>query len=284
MPNQAPFEYRPTPTATTCKPGAVEAGDWIQFFVGWPSALNGRGRNVVYDPGRFLIHMLYTPDSDEAKQQGDDRSVTFGGSGAGQTANRPRQYRIDPGWMWQAPFTGQIALIAGGESLEDVLLPVIITKGFHPRVWVQQQAILDAHGPLGGPLASVCDSPEQWLQTLGCLELEHPHGLTRGPRRFAPPIVGTPQLVPCTYVDLLPDGGGGLPLQFPDGAVSVESGEAASLTVQVLGNPLRLALPAGFRRPLGPLGQGAQVTNSTGATWVSTVALATLTFWSSLGG
>lgn len=284
MPNNAPFPYHPTTTAEKCKgSGEVEAGDWVQFFVGWPTELQGRGRAVKHGH-QFLIHMLYTPNSDDAANKNEDQSTTYGGSANGETGNRRREYRIDPGWMFQAPFNGQLSLVAGADSDDDVIVPVLIVKGYHPRIWLQQQAILAAQGPVAGALAATCNSPIEWLHRMECMQIESADKLTRGPRAYAPPVVGTPQLAPCTYVDLLDAGGGGTPISFPDGAVQVESGEACRLTVAVMGNALALAVPAGFRRPLGALAQGGQVTNSTPATWIPNVVLASLTFWSVLGG
>lgn len=285
MANQAPFPYEPRATATPCKAvGNVEAGDWVQFFVGWPEALSGRGLAVEYKPGRFLVHMLYTPNSDEAKGH-EDQSTTFGGSALGETANRRREYRIDPGWMWQAPFNGQLSLIAGGDSPAGVVVPVLIVKGFHPRIWLRQQAVLEPGGAMHNALASTCGDPAEWLRSLACLGDLDQSGLARGPRAFAPPVVGTPQLAPCTFVDVLASTDpAAVPLPFPDGAVAAESGELVRLTTTVLGNTLALVLPAGHRRAIGPMGQGGQVTPSVPATWSANSALATLTFWSVVGG
>lgn len=279
MPNLRPYPYRPLTEPTTCQACAsVEAGDWVQFFVGFPTSLATAARAVPYKPGYFLIHMIYTPDSDDATFQKDEQSVTYGGSAQGETGNRRRQFRADPGWAFQAPFNGQLFLVAGGDAPEDFAVPIIIAKGFHPRVWLQQQAILDQLAPS----IEMGSAPYEFLQVAAVFsDFDHPERVTRGPRQWAPPVVGTPQLVPCTYVDIPINGG---PFPFPDGAVSVESGQPVRLTTQSLGNPLGITVPAGYRRALGPLGQGGQVTLSTPATWSNNAPLDTLTFWSSFGG
>ena len=267
----APFKWNPRATAEPMKgSGAVSAGDWTTVFLNWRKT---NGSRLVHTPGYFLVHVIYSPNSDDV-QQHTDYSATFGGS----ETNRRREYRINPGWCFQAPFDGQLSIIAGGDSAADVFIDVGIVKGFSPRLWhLQQNAIeaVKARAAEGDP------------EALLSLEGFGPIGVPRAERQYAPPVVGTPQLVPATWVDIQ---NGPPAIVFPDGAVSIAAvppagGATPRLTVTTLGGPFALDLPtSGVARQLGALAQGGFGTDGTPATWQANLALTTVDVWSALGG
>jgi len=270
--NLAPFPWRPVAAITPMRgSGQVSAGDWITVFVNYLATNAARvGAKVVYTPGLFLIHVIYTPNSDDATQH-NEYSVTYGGS----ATNRRREYRINPGWCFQVPFDGQLSIVAGGDATENTETAIGVVKGFSPRLWAQQQALIDqvrARADAGDP------------EALMMLEGFGPVGIPRAERAWPPPVVGVPQLVPATWIDI-PAGGPAIP--FPDGAVSISTVAAAipRLTIHTLGQNVPLDLPiSGVARQLGALAQGGFGTDGTPATWESNAALTAVDIWSSLGG
>lgn len=268
--NLAPFPWIPKAAAQPFKYGAVSAGDWVTVFLNFRQENGTRGARLALSPGQFLVHVIYSPNSDDATQH-TDCSATFGGS----ATNRRREYRINPGWCFQVPFDGQLSIVAGGDATGDPVIDVGLVKGFSPRLWHQQQQMIDqvrANASLGDP------------ESLMMLEGFGPIGVPRAERAYPPPVVGTPQLVPSTWLDI-PNGGPAL--AFPDGAVSIATVAAVTprLTINTMGLGLALDLPTtGVTRQLGALAQGGFGTDGTPATWQSNTALTSVDIWSALGG
>ncbi len=275
--NLSPFSW--TPTNKNRSPGLigtpignagnVGAGDWCQVLVSFRTG----STPVLYATDRFLIHVVYTPNSDDSTPQAD-QMVTYGGS----EQNRRRNYRIDPGIAFQVPFDGQLSVVAGAESPDTCIVDVLLNKFV---------AIRD---PVSAAVAI------QELQERAMLGDERAMNLLHGlnpmqqfpaGRMYPPPVVGTPQLVHATWVDVP----FATAIQFPDGAEFLEIvndtgvvGSPTRLTIAALGGAFALNCASGILRSIGPFGQGGACTNGTPATWTSPVALQSATVWARLGG
>ena len=301
-PNTKPFEL-----------ATVRAGEWIVV------ELNYRDSNtspMAYLPGFFLAHVLYTPNADDGQPQpggatgGRLQPVMYGG-----TADKQRsEYRIDPGFAFQVPWDGRLAIVAGGDSPPDVIVDVTIKRGFQP-----EGAVPDMHGPYGPSPGFSADDPSAFLQlaveepAMMELALEDPTftpylslprpDLDAGPmktkrsrRVYPPPVIGSPGLVPCTYVSVVPNAG----IPFPSGVTSMEAFDFSGIpsnpiliAVNAMGNTLPFYVQNGCTpRTLGPLAQGGGAANTTPAVWSPFTfyvgpplppVLASLTVWSRLG-
>lgn len=257
--------------------GQVDAGDWVQVFVSYRST---NGSPVAYAAQRFMMHVIYTPNSDDALSK-LDQATTYGGSQSGVNglgANRRRNYHIDINYAFQVPFRGQISITAGDNSDSRVLVDVLLVRGHTPRDDAEQVEMLNTASEMmlagndlqyqaGAFLAQFANQP---------------------PRKWAPPIVGAPYMVPSTWVDIPMN----TPIPFPDGACRFETSLVgagivvpASLSVVTLGNTFTLDLP-GTGLPISVSGftGGIGTTLGVRATWAPNVALKYATIWSSLGG
>lgn len=278
----APFPWNPSnqsnPGSDT--PGAsstgfqVGCGDWIQLFV---SYRNTNVNPVVYAPGQFLVHCVYTPNSDDAMAH-EDQSVTYGGPPNGFAgANRRRNFHVDPNYAFQAPWDGQVSVIAGGQSLPDVMCDVLIARGHTPRdpaaaarLFTEGQELMSSGTDIGYQAGS-------WLKQMAM----------RPPHSWAQPVIGTPQLVPSTYINITH----GIAIPFTDGVVKMSTvyvalgaTAPATMAIQVMGNAITVDLASGIPIDVGMIAQGGQCTNGVRATWSPSVDLKLVTLWTSLGG
>lgn len=282
----APFRWIPSALAaqgtggdvpgTPIIGGNVGAGDWCQVFVNFR---RGNTR-LVYLPGYFMIHVVYTPNSDDA-QPHEDQAVTYGGaqSGvAGAGANRRRNYHIDPGVAFQVPWDGQLSLVAGGESGETCPCDVLLIRGFTPRDAAAQGRLIQE----AQEYAEAAETPDQLQMAQWMMQVAN-----RAPHTWAPPVVGVPQLVPSTWIDI-PAPPAAVAIPFPDGAVEMISVGAAGgvtrFTINVMGNALALDTQSGIPTKIGSFSAGLGCTSGTPATWAPGAALTSVTILSSLGG
>lgn len=250
----------------------VMSGDWICVRVSFRTGNTA----VAFAPDLFLIHVIYTPDSDDAIPH-EDQSTTYGGSLTSGT--RRRNYHIDTDWTFQVPWNGQISIVAGGDSdAARCITDVVLVRGFTPRDYdLQRQLVMSAQ-----------------METLERVAYGDPHALVQlqnahvgpAPRFWAPPVVNTPQLVPATWVNIP----AGTALPFPDGAVKIETVPAPGaltstrFTIAVMGNVLALDAAPGIPEPIGTYGQGNACTDGVAATWAPAAPVQKVTIWSSLGG
>jgi hypothetical protein len=281
----APFSWNPSsrnvmgtnaPVPGTPIPGGqVRAGDWCQVLV---SYRRGSATPVVATPNLFLIHVVYTPNSDDATPH-EDQMVTYGGT----ASNRRRNYHIDLGVTFQVPFDGQLSIIAGGDSDPALSVDVLLNRAFRPRDSLKEQ--LHQQAEVIRQVEELAD-----ISAFGA-SLQEPSGhdvRSLGPTGlYPPPVVGTPQMVPSTWINIANTDN----VPFPDGAQMIEAvngtgvpGSPIRFAVTALGAALSLDVASGIRRSIGTLGQGGATTDGTPATWQPNVALASCTIWSSLGG
>lgn len=283
--NLAPFRWRPSsanamgpnaPVPGTPIPGGqVRAGDWCQVLISYPATATNP---VAYAANRFLIHVIFTPNSDDATPH-EDQVTTYGGS----ASNRRRNYHIDPGVTFQAPFDGQLSVIAGDESNQNLLVDVLLNRGFRPRdkqreIEEQQQEVM----------RQVLDAADVSLFGMPLREPGGNETRSLGPTGlYPPPIVGTPQLVPSTWVDIPVN----TVIAFPDGAVQMRAVFVAApavapfaLSVVTLGNTFTLDLAPGLVFDVAAYGQGGACVGGSSATWAPNVNLRSMTVFTSLGG
>lgn len=249
--NLSPFPWTPSTTPKEIIGGRVDSGDWVQVSLSYRTT---NTTPVVFAPGHFLVHVLYTPDSDDTTAH-PDQPTRYGGS----ASNRSSVYRINPGVAFQVPWKGQLSVVAGGNSAAATcVLDVVMGRGHTPRDFTRAR-----YGEFG-------------------------QIATYAPRIYAPPVVGLPQRYPSTWIQV-PNVG---TIAFPDGASGImavdDTGIPANpipLTIASLGNALRLNLASGIPNELGALAQGGACTNGTPATWTNAAAgtLNSVTIWSSLG-
>lgn len=257
--------------------GQVDGGDWVQVFV----SFRGVGR-VAYAAQRFLMHVIYTPNSDDALSQ-LEQATTYGGSQSGTNgfgANRRRNYHVDINYAFQVPFRGTISITAGDVSDPAVLVDVLLVRGHTPRDSAEQAEMLHtAH-----EMQMAAADPIQYEAASFYAQLA-----SQPPRKWAPPVVGPPGLVPSTWVDI-PNG---TAIPFPDGAVRFETTFVAAavvappqLNIVSLGNALTLDLPgSGLPISVAAFTGGAATTLGVRSTWAPNgVALKYATIWSMLGG
>lgn len=275
--NLSPFTWRPTNKPRSPglvgtpigNAGNVGAGDWCQVLLSFRTG----STPVLYATDRFLIHVVYTPNSDDSTPQAD-QMVTYGGS----EQNQRRSYRIDPGVTFQVPFDGQLSIVAGAESPETCIVDVLLNKAVALRDGVAAAVALqeiEQRAAYGDPGA------------LNLLQGFNPMQQFPAPRMYPPPIVGTPQLVHATWVDVPI----ATAIPFPDGAEFMEVvndtgvvGSPTRLTIAALGGAFALNCASGILRTIGSFGQGSACSNGTPATWTTPVALQSATVWSRLGG
>jgi hypothetical protein len=278
----APFPWNPSNQSNLGSdiPGAsstgfqVGSGDWIQLFV---SYRNTNVNPVVYAPGQFLVHCVYTPNSDDAMPH-EDQSTTYGGPVNGSAgANRRRNFHVDPNCAFQAPWDGQVSVIAGGQSAPDVMCDVLIARGHTPRdpaaaarLFAEGEELMSSGTDLGYQAGS-------WLKQMAM----------RAPHSWAQPVIGTPQLVPSTYIGITH----GIVIPFTDGVVKMSTvyvalgaTAPATMAIQVMGNAITVDLASGIPIDVGMIAQGGQCTNGVRATWSPSVDLKLVTLWTSLGG
>lgn len=279
----APFPWNPSNESNPGSdiPGAsstglqVQCGDWVQLFVSY------RATNVpdpvVYAPGCFLVHCVYTPNSDDAMPH-EDQSTTYGGPPNGSAgANRRRNFHIDPNYAFQAPWDGQVSVIAGGKSRPNVICDVLIARGHTPRdpaaaarLFAEGEEFMATGTDIGYQAGS-------WLKQMAM----------RAPHSWAQPVIGTPQLVPSTYIDVT----AGTVIPFTDGVVKMSTvyvalgaTAPATMAIRTMGNALTIDLVPGIPIDVGMLAQGGQCTNGVPATWSPSVNLKLVTVITSLGG
>lgn len=287
--SNAPFTWTPTNTTpqgaaadivgVPIPGGQVDSGDWVQVFTSYRTS-NG-GVPVAYAAERFLLHVIYTPNSDDAMPR-LDQATTYGGAQSGVAgigANRRRNYHVDPNLAFQVPFRGQISITAGGVSDARVQVDVLLVRGHVPRDSEEQATMLrTAH--------EMQLSATDQMQYDAAAFLAQ---LANQPRRmWAPPLVGTPQYVPATWVDIPINA----VIPFPDGACRFETTYAAGgavaapqLSVVTHGNTFPIDLPgSGLPITVSGLTGGIGTTSGVRATWSPNVALRYATIWSLLGG
>ncbi len=255
----SPQPWTPSTTPLNLKGGSLLAGDWFQVFVSYRTTNTS---SPVLAPGYFLFHVLVTPTSDDSISH-KDMPTTYGGS----AKNIPgRVYRVDPGLCVQVPWNSQIKIVAGGDAVAATcVVDVTLVRGHGPRLPVNPQ-----HGPFGAVFA--CDTPA-------------------GPHAWAPPIVGTPQEVFCTYLGVPIT----TPIEYPSGAIGMQAvdtsgvpGNPIQITSATMGMIIPQNLASGQRGVIAAVAQGGGATNATPATWgVRAVAGGTLesvTIFQSFGG
>lgn len=294
---QSPVPGLPGTPISGAAGGYVDAGDWRMVSLSYRQSNN---RPVGFMPGFFLVHVLFTPDSDDSTKH-EDMSVTFGGT----VANRKRTYHIDPGVWFQAPSRGTLSIIAGGESDDSVILDVVVSAILSPRDTVLLRAqeaemiaaaaaeansgFLASGVPLDfedGVIPSLFENNN--VSALAAMAGMNPAMQPTPPRKYAPPVVGTPQRVPATWISIPI----ATPIQFPDGAELMFAGFQAAavitpirILINTLGNAgLPIDLVPGVPGYLGALAQGFACSDGVPATWTTAVALPTVTILSSLGG
>lgn len=278
MGSNSPMPWNPRSAASsssgdvpgkTVPGGNVAAGDWCCVFVSYRSDSASR---VIYTPGYFLIHAVYTPNSDDGQPHGDQATM-YGGSST--ASNRRRNYHVNVGTWFQVPFDGQVSVVAGGDSDPDLFVDVLFVRGFSPRdLQSQYQALENMRQQ------AVMGDVEALYQ----LSNFSPVSVPRAQTLWAPPIVGVPQLYPATWVDLQ----AAVPIPFTDGVSKISAVGAAGthvrFAISVMGNALALDAPPGIPVDVGAYGQGFASSDGTVSTWAPTVALQTATLYTSLGG
>lgn len=256
MSNDLPMPWTPTTVQRSIVGGQVRAGDWVQVTLSYRAS---NSSPVVALPGHFLVHVVYQPNADAYRREG--QPSMYGGA----VQSLRSEYRIDPGFCFQAPWDGQVSVVAGGDSNPTTcVVDVNLRRGHTPIDWAAKQAIEAA----------------QWLA-------EYPSGMpVRAPAVYAPPVTRSPHLVPATWVEVP----AGASVIFPDGAASLvavdDSGIPANpvqVTITALGAARRVNLASGLPLGLGALAQGGGASNGVAATWAPIVNLQSATVWSSLG-
>lgn len=240
----------------------VRAGDW------WNVELSYRKSNrnaVPTAPGDFLAHVIYTTNADDSMPQvvpGHLQPTMYGGSATKQ----PSKYRIDPGWTFQAPWDGKLALVGGGFESTSCDVDVILRRGVQPEELIRW-------------------SPEE---EMAAIYFQQQHGLpaARARRSYAPPVIGHPALAPSTYVDVQINvdhefGSGVVAIQVTDNTAVTPA--PVPLTITALGRPYSVHLASGAVEYLGALAQGGGSTDSTPATWRTPNSLAKLVVWTRIG-
>lgn len=260
------------------KGGRVGSGDWCQGFVSFRTG----SAPVVFATDHFLFHFVYVPDADDGTfPKPDTTPATFGGPAfnvSGSGAVRHRQYRIDPGVAWQAPWDGQVSIIAGGKSPNTCMVDVVFARGLTPRHFGSQEMVEEAEmrAMMGDPRA---------MEALANL---NPTRAVNNPRMWPSPVVGTPQIVSATWIGN--PIAAGTPIALPDGAFAIEvvdqtgtPGNPIPLTFTTMGTPFRVDCSPGIPRNIAAMSQGGIVTNGTPATWSAAVNIGSATVYSKLG-
>jgi hypothetical protein len=225
--------------------------------------------------GGFLAHVLYRPGADDSTTH-PDQPTAFGGGPQG-TAKFRTTYRIDPGWPWQAPWRGQVWIVASVDNPQTCIVDIVLKKGFAPRI--------------PPPNDHLVTSSPLWLDPLAILEeIENPaltQGIApRGQRIWAPPVVRPPTLVPATFLNIR----SGTRVPFPEATVQIvavdSTGVPASpipFTVHSMGQTIAISAFSGIPRDVAHIAQGGACTDGTPAMWDSRLELSSVTVWQGLG-
>lgn len=252
------------------KPGWVDAGDWLQVFLSFRQGSTPMGLG-----GGFLAHVLYRPGADDSTTH-PDQPTAFGGGPQG-TAKFRTTYRIDPGWPFQAPWRGQVWIVASVDNPASCIVDIVLKKGFAPRI--------------PPPNDHLVTSSPLWLDPLAILEEIDNPALTqriapRGQRIWAPPVVRPPVLVPATYLNIEP----GTPVPFADATVQIVAVDSTAVPaspiqfgVATMGQNIDLWAFSGIPRDVAQIAQGGACTDGTPATWTPRVFLSSVTAWQGLG-
>ncbi len=266
----SPWVWRPTRKPANGPACQVRAGDWIMVDL----IFLKDSTPVLYEASRFLVHVLYTPNTDDSQFQrvrGHLQPTMYGGD----ESKTRSEYHIDPGWSFQCPFDGQLQVVAGSTSPDTCQLGVVVRRANQPDEIDQQavasnQELRDMLEFYGLPPPAV----------LGIMELNQSR------RAYAPPVIGSPAMVPSTYIDIP----AGRAIPFTSGAVALQvTGNMAitpapvPVTLHALGQVQRISLASGRIEQLGALAQGGAGSNGIPATWESPTDLYRAVVWSRLG-
>jgi len=242
----------------------VRAGDWVMIDLSYRRT--STTPVVMATSGGFLAHVLYSPNESDTPVSVEGRAQPFMRGGT-NTKRRP-VYRIDPGWTWQAPWDGQISVVASGNSdPETCAVDIICRLGQQPEeLGFRQDAV--GFDDVGMAMAMVGFAPPS------------------PPRRmYAPPVIGSPLLVPSTYVDLK---GSSSEIYFSSGVVGLQvtddlGGTTFPVMVKAFGNTFNLTLASGVLEPLAMLAVGGGASDSKNSLWIPGRDLSRATVWSRLG-
>ena len=264
----SPCAWRPNRQPKYIPGGEVKAGDWVVVEISYRDT---NTTPVEYVPGYFLIHVVFQPNCDELDQTGSQNGqartqpVMYGG-GADKMAS---QFHFDPGVAFQAPWDGQLSVVAGGDSAVDTcMVDVILKRGRTPQQPVQQVAV-NEYGEVVGPLPM------------------------RNERVYAPPSVGLPQqLLPSTYVEVPINAR----IPFTSGAVEMQvTGDVAvspapiEIVMRSMGRgsgvraPLRKFMTSGQPECISAYAQGGAGKAGRPATWSPASHLSSAVIYSKVG-
>ena len=260
----SPFAWSPTAKEQPFQGGTgnVRAGDWIQVEFSY------RKTNTVATPNNtFLGHVIYTPNSDDSMPQrapgGHLQPVMLGGSATKQRS----KYRIDPGFVFQVPWDGQLLIIGSGfADPEKCIIDVIVRRGFQPegtdrRGSEEQMAAQYMRAMTGLP---VSDRTREW----------------------APPVIGHPQMAPSTYTNIaantkIPFSSGVVAIQITDNTLITPA--PVPITITSMGDTHAVRLVSGAIEYLGALAQGGGAADSLVPTWHCPNDLDKAVMWSRIG-
>lgn len=266
----------------------VSAGEWVQVQLSYRRT-NTTG--IVSTPGRFMVHVIFEPNSDDSVNHQDQPTV-FGGSPTAGVIARS-QYHIDPGVCFQVPWNGQLSLVAGGDSADTCILDVVLRRGFPPRMPARSNVDLY---DLPDIEALSCSNPlAAYMMLMDAMaRLCDVGGTIRpmGERIWWPPVIGKPSLVPATWVAI--PGPREVPpvpsIPFPSGAQEIELVDASEtpsspikLIVGTLGNAVDVNVASGLNRTIAQFTQGGACPDGVPALWAPYEALNSATVWSTLG-
>ncbi len=269
-----------TPSIQAKSIANVTAGEWVQVELSYRST---NTTPVVIVPLHFMIHVLYTPDSDDSTNH-PDTPTTYGGSPT--SGNRRSLYRIDPGVCFQVPWKGQIFVAAGGNSNPDTcIVDVVVRRGFPPR------ELNNCGEPVDFELLALSDPVAAFE---GVLDSTICPGPAWGKRIWWPPVVRHPRLVPATWINVVGNEvAPAIPtIQFPDGAELMEvvlgtgvPGDPATIVTLSMGNNLPVSMASGVRRSIAAFAQGGAAPGGSTALWIPDVGttFTSATIWSSFG-
>lgn len=264
-----------TPTPDPLALIEVLAGTWVRVELSYRKtntqpvvSTQGVFPNIT---GFFQAHVLLTPSTDDSifqKEGGRLQPAMFGGSATKQATT----YHIDPGWTFQAPWDGKVAIVSGGVSDPSVEVDVIVKLGYTPQALTTMPALEESL--FGG--VEVTES-------------------VHSQRVYAPPVVGHPESVPATYVYIVAgvERAGffpPVPIPFPPGSTAIQVtsatfGRAVLLDVEALGAAVTVPLASGNIEQLGSLTQGGGTsTDGVPATWAAVANdILKVVVWSKLG-
>lgn len=280
-----------TPSKTPLPLANISAGEWVQVEISYRRTNTSA---VVFADDHFLIHVLFQPNSDDSVNH-PDQPTTFGGSATLGSAAR-NVYRIDPGICFQAPWNGQLSVVAGGNSDPNTcIVDVVWRRGFPPRMPSRNN--IGLFDNLEDIEALACSNPlaAYSLMMDGLANLCDVGGTIRpmGERIWWPPVLRTPYLVPATWIQIAaPIGPAPVPsIPFPPGAQSIEvvsntgvPADPVRLLVSTLGNPaLDVRCASGILRTIAHFTQGGVGPDGVAALWAPYLALDSATVWSTLG-